>query len=120
MKKEIEVKVGDYSFVFYGDPKILEFIVETLELMSMKNKDYSRNSDDNFATFRLYRLAGIRPEQGIVARMIDKIARIGNLINADDIAVKDESIEDTLRDLIAYSAILAAYLKDEYGGEDED
>jgi hypothetical protein len=37
---------------------------------------------------------------------MDKMTRIGNLLNKDQAQVKDESIFDTIQDAINYSAIL--------------
>ena len=48
-------------------------------------------------------------EAGIVVRMTDKLSRIANLIK-QDAKVKDESISDTLLDLMNYANILKVYL----------
>lgn len=117
-KVEIPITVGDKTVVYYGDKKILDFMIDVIEVMSKKNKDYTGNDDDNFAVFRRYRMIGITPEQGIMARMVDKLSRIANILNGKSPeAVDDETVRDTLRDMIAYSAILAAYIEEERGGE---
>lgn len=121
-KTEIKIVVGDREITYYGDPRILDFIMETIEVMSKKNRDYTAIDEDNFATFRRYEIAGITAEQGIMARMIDKLSRISNLINGRSPgAVVDESVRDTLRDMVAYSAILAVLVEEDFGGDiDED
>jgi len=42
--------------------------------------------------------------------MMDKVSRISTLLEKEA-KVKDEAIEDTLEDLINYTAILKSYLK---------
>lgn len=117
-KESIKIIVGDREVEYYGDLRILNFIIDTIEIMSKKNKDYTAVDEDNFATFRRYEIAGITAEQGIMARMIDKLSRISNLINGRSPgAVVDESVRDTLRDMIAYSAILAVLVEEDFGGD---
>jgi hypothetical protein len=75
-----------------------------------KNKDYA-NDDDALRNFKLVESMDLcSKEQGIIVRMCDKLYRISNLIKQDG-CVKDESIEDTLHDIINYSAILIASLR---------
>jgi len=45
--------------------------------------------------------------------MGDKMIRIANLLRTGTQSVSDESVEDTLTDLAAYSILLSAYLKSE-------
>jgi hypothetical protein len=83
---------------------------ECLELSSRKNKDYS-GEENPFRNFMLSEHLGIcRTEEGIMVRILDKVTRIANLLK-NEAAVKDESIEDTLKDLINYSAILLSYIR---------
>ncbi len=81
-----------------------------VELVKKKNHDYAKGTDP-WANFRFAELVGVSVERAILVRMSDKIARISNVIDKD-ILVKNESIEDTLIDLINYTAILKAYLDD--------
>jgi hypothetical protein len=55
---------------------------------------------------------GVSVEKGILVRMCDKLSRIGNLIERNDHSVKDESIEDTLIDIMNYSNILLCYIQE--------
>lgn len=81
-----------------------------VETSRKKNADYAGDSDP-FANFRLVEMLGIcSVETGILVRMTDKMARITNLLKDGRKAqVKDESVDDTLEDLINYTAILAAF-----------
>lgn len=78
-----------------------------IEIIKAKNHDYA-NAMDPFKNFRACELFGLSVEQGILLRMSDKMARIGNLLNAEQ-KVKDESIEDTILDLKNYANILLVY-----------
>lgn len=83
---------------------------ECLEIVKKKNQDYAKG-DDPFANFRLSELISVPVQIGIMVRIMDKLARIGNLFSKRN-AVVDESIEDSLNDAINYLAILKAYIKD--------
>jgi hypothetical protein len=76
-----------------------------LETMKRKNADYSGDRE-SMKNFRISgEIAGVKMSQGILTRLCDKVTRIGNLIGKEA-AVKDESIFDTIQDLINYAAIL--------------
>lgn len=79
-----------------------------VEIIKRKNSDYAENTDV-FKNFRFAELVGVKPDRAILVRISDKLARISNLLEKENL-VKDETIEDTLIDLINYSAILVAYL----------
>ena len=83
-----------------------------LALVRKKNTDYAVDSDP-FQNFRFARLIDMSVEDAILVRVSDKMARIANLIRKDDVAVKDESIDDTCLDIINYIAILMAYRQNE-------
>lgn len=72
-------------------------------LMKNKNVDYATESD----IFRNFRMFG---ELGILVRMSDKLARLRSILENGRVAVSDESINDTLLDIINYSVIFAGYL----------
>lgn len=82
-----------------------ELFSQALETMKKKNADYSgdRESMKNFKISA--QVAGVKMSQGILTRLCDKVTRIGNLINKEA-AVKDETVFDTIQDLINYAAIL--------------
>jgi hypothetical protein len=82
-----------------------------LDLVISKTKDYA-TIDDPYRNFRMSESVGVSVEKGILVRMCDKLSRIGNLIERNDHSVKDESIEDTLIDIMNYSNILLCYIQE--------
>lgn len=93
--------------------KFLEYIKLTFEeaynLIVIKNKDYA--DQDPFKNFRMSTQVGVEPARAILVRISDKLSRVSNLLDRDP-SVTNERIEDTLNDIINYSAILKAYLHD--------
>ncbi len=80
-----------------------------LQIAESKNADYSYG-DNPYKNFEMSELIGVSTAKGILIRMMDKISRIGNLLDREA-KVADEKITDTLDDLINYAAILKAYLE---------
>ena len=96
--------------------KVEEVFEECLEIVKVKNTDYSPN-EDSFGSFEVCEFIGIcSVENGILVRMTDKLTRIANLLKREN-AVKDESIEDTIKDLINYSALLLVWLRGKKKGD---
>ena len=85
---EIEIKTANLI------ERVEKINKEALEIMLNKNKDYGAKID-NIA------LTGI---VGIAVRLIDKVSRVYSL-TAKDPDVKDESMRDTLLDIINYANI---------------
>ena len=84
--------------------------IAAIETMKKKNADYAGDAS-SMRNFELSAdVAGITMSKGILVRLMDKMTRIGNLIERDA-AVKDESIFDTIQDAINYSAILLHALR---------
>ena len=81
-----------------------------IETAKRKNADYAGENSDPFKNFKNCVFLGVPVEKGILVRMMDKMSRISNLIDKEA-QVKDESINDTLDDLINYAAILKSYIK---------
>lgn len=79
-------------------------------LIRRKNTDYS-GSADPFKNFRSAEVIGIGVDKAILVRILDKIARINNLLDSEA-QVKDESIDDSILDAANYLYILKAYLYD--------
>lgn len=80
-------------------------------IVEAKNHDYTGGNDDAFYNFRFSeRVTGVSVPRGILIRVSDKLARLKTLINGENPAVKEESVEDTILDTINYLAILHAYL----------
>jgi len=74
---------------------LIELFNECVQLSEIKNKDYGCETILDYMEF------------GLLVRMNDKINRLKNIIKNNIINVQNESIEDTCKDLINYSAYLA-------------
>jgi hypothetical protein len=76
---------------------------EMLELTTKKNNDYA-SDDDPFRNFRAFE------ELGILVRLSDKFSRLRTaLYDRKDMAVSDETVEDTILDLATYAVLLLCY-----------
>ncbi len=75
-----------------------------IEISRKKNADYSAGLDP----FKNFRLAG---EYGFTVRLSDKVSRLMSLMEPGAVVpeVQDESIDDTIDDLINYGLLLRAY-----------
>jgi hypothetical protein len=84
-----------------------------LDTARRKNADYAGNKNlsgkkNPYTNIEFCENFNVSAERGILVRMGDKLSRISNLID-NEAQVKDEAIEDTLMDMINYSAIMLAY-----------
>lgn len=79
-------------------------------LIEKKNSDYSKDNDA-FANFRYVEMLGLSAEQAILFRILDKIARINNLLTKDALVVS-ESLEDSILDAAGYFVLLSGLIKD--------
>lgn len=88
-----------------------ETFKKCLDLIRRKNHDYS-TGDDEFRNLRL--ITHVRPNisivDGVMVRLCDKIARIGNLLDFPP-EVKDESINDSIDDAINYLIFIKSLRK---------
>lgn len=89
------------------------------ELSIRKNADYAApheaDQSDRFRVFRNFmqcdHLGICRVEQGFLVRLSDKFSRLANLLReGHEQQVRDESVVDTLLDIINYCVLLMAYL----------
>ncbi len=84
-----------------------------LEITKSKNADYTGATSNPFANFE--RVSGLYPfittEMGFLTRMTDKMSRIGSFVEAGQLQVKDESVEDTLLDLAIYCKLFLGYIR---------
>ncbi len=83
------------------------------KLIQKKNADYTGNSDDPFANFRMVEHLShgkISTEEGLFTRLSDKFSRLGSLMGGEE--AKNESLEDTLKDIIGYSVLYLGLMKD--------
>jgi len=83
-----------------------------LALTTAKNGDYAETSDafKNFRQIEVLTGGVISTEIGMFTRLSDKMSRLGSLL-VREAKVKDESIQDTLRDISVYSKIMRIYLE---------
>jgi hypothetical protein len=86
---------------------------EALDLMKKKNADYAGSGGNNpFANFERAEAMGIcSTEQGFLVRMIDKMSRLSTYTSKGKLVLEDETVYDTLIDMINYTVLLSAYLK---------
>jgi len=80
-----------------------------IEQVKAKNHDYA-GEEDPFKNFRFAPMIGVTVEQAMLVRILDKVARVGNLLQRPG-EVKDESMDDTMGDLQNYAGIFRAYRK---------
>lgn len=103
------VKAKNFKNVLLED--IESTFTECLTIAKKKNNDYAgEKTTDPFKNIRGSEFVGVSPDRAILVRMMDKMSRVSNLLSQDN-AVKDESINDTLNDIINYAAILKSFIK---------
>lgn len=88
---------------------LAQLMQEALEIVDSKNRDYATIADP-FRNFRFSEMLNIPVEKAILNRVCDKISRINNIIENGSAVVKDETVKDTIRDVVNYMAILGVYL----------
>ena len=90
---------------------IEKFYAGGVGILKLKNQDYAGDQDP-WANFRWSEIAGVDVPHAIMVRILDKMARISNLLKRDGV-VEDEKITDTIQDCANYLAILHSYLLNE-------
>ena len=90
--------------------KMMGVMKECTELGMRKNNDYSgAKKIDNIA------MTGV---EGISVRLLDKVSRLYSLTKVES-QVKDESVEDTLKDIINYAGYGVLLLRGKWGDEEK-
>tara|TARA_B100000949_G_C14149047_1_gene393954 strand:+ start:325 stop:678 length:354 start_codon:yes stop_codon:yes gene_type:complete len=87
---------------------------EAKQLMERKNHDYSggENRELPFLNFSRVESMGITTtEKGFLVRMTDKMSRLSTFCKEGDFKVSDETLKDTILDIINYSILLYAYVE---------
>ena len=88
-----------------------ETFTSCLDTAKKKNNDYGGTNTDPFYNFETSSLmSGVPVPDGMMVRMSDKWSRVKTLLKRENL-VLDESIGDTIDDLINYLAILKAYIQ---------
>ena len=83
---------------------------EALSIVHKKNNDYATETDP-FKNFRFSKLIDVEVPQAILLRICDKMARINNVLQKGSVSVEDETVQDTIKDVINYMAIMLVYLR---------
>lgn len=81
-------------------------------LMKQKSEDYA-TGDDPFANFRRGEILGFATsEEGLMLRVVDKISRISTFLRKGHLTVENESVTDSIMDIINYMVLLQGMLED--------
>lgn len=87
-----------------------KMVADCIALMGKKSHDYASNQN-RYSNFEYAaQAAGIKPEQAILSLIGIKVARLTQLVSAGK-TPENESVEDTMKDLINYTLILSGYLQ---------
>lgn len=76
--------------------------------MRKKNNDYAKEGDP-FHNFRRHGL------KGILVRIDDKLCRLDNFLDNGVLSVEDESVVDTLEDVVNYCVLFRGLLEEKKG-----
>ena len=90
-----------------------ELTNKALGIMRTKNNDYAGSGGEQpFANFQRCESMGVcSAEQGFLVRIIDKVSRLSTFANDGKLAVKNESYEDAILDIMNYCVLMSAYVK---------
>jgi len=88
---------------YYGHPDFYKLIDELKDIHSVKNHDYA--GDDPLSNFMICEKMGIPAWKGVLIRISDKFSRLCSFARKQELKVKDENIEDTLKDMAIYALI---------------
>lgn len=92
-------------------PRIEELLDELGAIARHKRSDYTGPNQDPLHNYRASAaLAGITAQQSMFGRLCEKVIRVSSIMQNGDIAVKDETINDTLNDI----AIIALLMRIDY------
>lgn len=91
-----------------------ELSTKAFELMKRKNHDYAGGTNRTmpFANFTRCEAMGFgSTEQGFGVRLTDKLSRLSTFCQGGILKVSDESLEDTILDVINYVILFHAYVE---------
>ncbi len=87
-----------------------KFYEDAFAIIQKKNDDYSQENNP-FANFEFTAEAsGIKTEQVFLMQIANKLARMRECLDKP-LSVLDETLIDTLQDMMNYCVLLAGYLK---------
>ena len=82
------------------------------DIMRAKNRDYTAGSADPFANFRASEALGVPGVVSILVRSLDKFQRIRSFVELGSLAVKDESVDDAIQDVVNYMILAQGMLRE--------
>ena len=90
------------------DASVYQIFAEARELLLKKHEAYGPTN--------ISRAPG-GPANGLRVRMWDKMARLNHILDNPQVDVNDESMEDTLKDLLNYCAIFIMVRRNQWPAE---
>ena len=99
--------------------ELLEMHKDTCEqarkIMAAKNHDYTAGGSP-FANFEGSLYLGIDPVLGILLRVQDKMKRIETFVRQGTLAVKSESVDDAISDIVNYMILAKGIISERKSG----
>ena len=96
-----------------------EITAEARKLMKRKNHDYAGDDAKNpWMNFERSEIMGVcKTEQAFMVRILDKVSRLITFIDAGELQVKEEGVQDSIIDIINYMVLFGAFIEDQKGQE---
>ena len=92
-----------------------EFCNRALVILAQKSNDYATSADP-FANFKRGEILGFASaETGLMLRVVDKISRISTFLQKGELKVDNESVQDSILDVINYMILLQGMIADKDG-----
>lgn len=98
-----------------------EITAEARKLMKRKNHDYAGDDAKNpWMNFERSEIMGVcKTEQAFMVRILDKVSRLITFIDAGELQVKEEGVQDSIIDIINYMVLFGAFIEDQKAKEEE-
>lgn len=88
----------------FSPDEFAQIVDELTKLHKIKNHDYA-GTDNYLSNYTASSRAGISPWINTILRLQDKMARLENFAKTKELHVKNESIEDTFKDMAVISIL---------------
>lgn len=97
-----------------------EICREARALMERKNHDYAGEEAKNpWMNFERSEIMGVcKTEQAFMVRILDKVSRLITFIEAGELQVKEEGVQDSIVDIINYMVLFGAFIEDQKSKEE--
>ena len=102
-----------------SNSEFTDVLEELTELHNLKNQDYA-TSENPYKNLEGVERLGIPAWRGVVIRMMDKFSRLEEFCVKEELAVKDETIEDTFKDIAIYSVLAMILYRKRMEGKSND